>query len=127
MALAGDAVCTGWPAPGRGWRVWSTPAVLAGAGVFQLSPLRRRLLTAARESRASSWRHAMCVSAVAAPLMLVVFALGVGNLLGMAVLTAVMTVERATNPRLERLSGRPVGWALIAAGALVAIQPGLIG
>jgi predicted metal-binding membrane protein len=59
--------------------------------------------------------------------MLVVFAIGVGNLLWMGALTAVMTAERAARPGLERLAGKLLGWALIGAGALVAIQPGLIG
>jgi len=44
----------------------------------------------------------------------------------MAALTAVMTVERAAGPGLERLSGQLVGWVLISAGALVAIQPVLL-
>ena len=44
-----------------------------------------------------------------------------------AALTAVMTVERAANPRTERLTAPLAGWVLIAAGALVAIRPGLIG
>jgi predicted metal-binding membrane protein len=59
--------------------------------------------------------------------MLVIFALEVGNVLAMAALTAVITVERAANPRMERLTAPLVGWALITAGALVAIRPGLIG
>jgi uncharacterized membrane protein (DUF4010 family) len=59
--------------------------------------------------------------------MLVVFALEVGNLLAMAVLTAVMTMERAANPRTERLTAPIVGCALIAVGALVAVRPDLLG
>jgi predicted metal-binding membrane protein len=127
LALAGDAVvhevAESWPRLAG----LVAPAVLVGAGLFQLFPLRRHLLAAARESTASPWRRAICVFGSCCALMLVVFALEVGNLLAMAALTAVMTVERAANPRMERLIALPVGWALITAGALVAIRPGLIG
>jgi predicted metal-binding membrane protein len=127
VALAADAVvhevAESWPQVAG----LVAPAVLVGAGVFQLSPLRRHMLAEARESRASPWRRAICVFGSCCALMLVVFALEVGNLLAMAALTTVMTVERAANPRMERLTAPLVGWALITAGALVAIRPGLIG
>src|SRR3954452_11765021 len=103
------------------------PAVLVGAGAFQLSTPPRHLLDAARESRPAPWRRAIWNVGSCGGLMLVVFALEVGNLLAMAALTAVMTLERAATPRMERLTAALVGWALIAAAALVAIQPGLAG
>ena len=127
VALAADAVvhevAESWPQLAG----LVAPSVLVGAGVFQLSPLRRHMLAKARESRASPWRRAICVFGSCCALMLVVFALEVGNLLAMAALTTVMTVERAANPRMQRLTARLVGWALIPAGALVAIRPDLIG
>jgi predicted metal-binding membrane protein len=127
VALAGDAVvhevAESWPQLAG----LVAPAVLVGAGVFQLSPLRRHLLAAARASSGSSWRRAICVFGSCCALMLVVFALEVGNLLAMAALTAVMTMERTANPRMERLTAPSVGWALIAAGALLAVRPGVIG
>ena len=127
VALAADAVvhevAESWPQLAG----LVAPAVLVGAGVFQLSPLRRHMLAEARESRASPWRRAICVFGSCCALMLVVFALEVGNLLAMAALTAVMTMERAANPRTERLTAPIVGWVLIAAGALVAVRPGLVG
>ena len=127
VALAGDAVVHEVAEPRPRLAGLVAPAVLVGAGVFQLSPLRRHLLAAARESRASSWRRATRVSGSCCGLMLVVFALGVGNLLAMAALTAVMTMERAANASVERVTASLVGWALIAAAALVAIRPDLIG
>jgi predicted metal-binding membrane protein len=127
VALAADAVvhevAESWPRLAG----LVAPAVLVGAGAFQLSPLRRHMLAEVRESRGSPWRRAICVFGSCCALMLVVFALEVGNLLAMAALTAVVTVERAANPRMERLTAPLVGWALITAGALVAIRPGLIG
>jgi predicted metal-binding membrane protein len=127
VALAGDAVVHEVAESRPQLAGLVAPAVLVGAGVFQLSPLRRHLLAEARESRALPWRRAICVFGSCWGLMLVVFALEVGNLLAMAALTAVMTMERAAKPRMGRLTAPLVGWALIAAGALVAIQPGLIG
>jgi predicted metal-binding membrane protein len=102
------------------------PAVLVGAGTFQLSALRRRLLAEARCQSGLHWRHALCGLGSCWALMLVVFALGVGDLRAMALLTVVMTVERVASPRLEQLTGPLAGCALIGAGALVLIQPGMI-
>lgn len=126
MALTGDAVLHrlvhSWPSLAG----LIAPLVLVGAGVFQRSALRKRLLDRARDPSRSPWRHALCCLGSCWALMLVMFALGMGNLLWMGALTAVMTVERAAGPGLERLAGTLSGWALIGAGALVAIQPGLI-
>jgi predicted metal-binding membrane protein len=127
MALTGDAVLHrlvhSWP-----WLAGLiAPLVFAGAGVFQHSALRKRLLERARDPSRPPWRHALCCLGSCWALMLVMFAIGMGNLLWMGALTAVMTVERAARPGPERLAGTLLGWALIGAGALVAIQPGLIG
>lgn len=127
MALTGDGVLH-WLVHSRPWLAGLiTPLVFAGAGVFQRSALRRRLLDRARDSSKSPWRHALCCLGSCWATMLVMFALGMGNLLWMGALTAVMTVERAAWPGPGRLAGTLSGWALIGAGALVAIHPGLIG
>ena len=63
---------------------------------------------------------AFCVGCCWA-LMLVSFAVGVGSLVWMADLTALMVVERAV-PGGDRVS-RPTGVALIALGSLVALNP----
>jgi predicted metal-binding membrane protein len=125
-ALAGDAVVHQVAESRPQLAGLVAPAVLVGAGGFQLTALRRHLLVAASHSSASPWRRAICGLGSCWALMLVVFALGVGNLPAMAALTVVMTVERAANPQLEPLIGPLVGWVLITAGALVAVQPGLI-
>jgi predicted metal-binding membrane protein len=126
VALAGDAVVHEVAESRPRLAGLVAPAVLVSAGVFQLSPLRRHLLAAAREFTPSSWRRATCAFGSCCGLMLVVFALEVGNLLAMATLTVVMTMERTANRRLERLTAPLVGWGLIGAGALVAIRPVLI-
>jgi predicted metal-binding membrane protein len=127
LALTGDAVVHEVAESRPQLAGLVAPAVLVGAGAFQLSTPHRHLLAAARESRATPWRRAIWNVGSCGGLMLVVFALEVGNLLAMAALTAVMTLERAATPRMERLTAALVGWALIAAAALVAIQPGLAG
>jgi predicted metal-binding membrane protein len=127
VALAGDAVVHrlvhSWP----GLAGLIAPVVLVGAGMFQRSGLRDRLLVRARVPSRPHWPHALCCLGSCWALMLVMFAMGMGSLRWMAALTAVMTVERAAGPGLERLWGQLVGWVLISAGALVAIQPGLLG
>ena len=126
VALAGDAVVHEVAESRPQLAGLVAPTVLVGAGGLQLTALRRRLLVVASHASASPWRRAICGLGSSCALMLVVFALGVGNLPAMAVLTAVMTVERVANPQLGPLIGPLVGWVLIVAGALVAIQPGLI-
>ena len=126
MALTGDAVLH-WLVHSWPWLAGLiTPLLLAGAGMFQLSALRKRLLEQARGPSSSPWRHALCCLGSCWALMLVMFAIGMGNLLWMGALTAVMTAERAARPAGERLAGTVVGWALIGAGVLVALQRGLI-
>jgi predicted metal-binding membrane protein len=126
VALSGDAVVHHVAESRPQLAGLVAPAVLVGAGAFQLTALRRHLLVVASHSSASPWRRAICGLGSCCALMLVFFALGVGNLPAMAALTLVMTVEHAANEQLKRLIGSLVGWALIVAGALVAIQPGLI-
>jgi len=127
IALTGDAVLhrlvDSWPRLAG----LIAPLVLAGAGVFQRSAIRKRLLAGARDPSRPPWRHAVCCLGSCWALMLVTLAIGIENLLWMGALTAVMTVERAARPGPERLAGPLLGWALIGAAALVAIQPGLIG
>jgi predicted metal-binding membrane protein len=127
LALTGDAVVHEVAESRPQLAGLVAPAVLVGAGAFQLSTPHRRLLAATDESRATPWRRAIWNVGSCGGLMLVVFALEVGNLLAMAALTAVMTVERAATPPMERLTAALVGRALIAAAALVAVRPGLIG
>lgn len=95
--------------------------VLIGAGMFQLSPVRRRLLTATRNHPSMSpWRHALHCLGGCWALMLVMVAAGLGNLAVMAALTVVMTVERVASARLKAMTAYPVGVALVGVGAVLA-------
>jgi predicted metal-binding membrane protein len=128
VALSGDALVHAlvgsWP--------WLTglvaPAVLLGAGAFQLTPAKQRLLAEVRLSysdRAAghpSWRHALrCVGSCWA-LMLVMFAVGMGSLVWMAVLTALMIAERAVRPALAPWLTTLAGVALIITGLQTAVH-----
>jgi len=122
VALSGDAVVHAL-ADSRPWLERSVaPAVLIGAGLFQLSPGRGRLLAAARSTSGRPWRHAVRCLGSCWALMLVMFAVGLGNLIWMILLTVVMTAERVERRR-ARLTGVPAGLALIVVGVLVAVQP----
>jgi len=127
VALSGDAVVHAL-ADSRPWLARAvTPAVLIGAGLFQLSPAKRRLLAATRRPSGRSWRHGLRCLGSCWALMLVMFAVGAGNLIWMVVLTAVMTAERAGPSGVTRgagaLTGALAGFGLIAVGVLVAVQP----
>lgn len=107
--------------------------ILAGAllvgGAFQFSTLKDACLTACRTPMSmlwqhyrggagSTWRlgvaHALSCLGCCWALMLIMFATGVGSLLWMVGLTAVMVVEKTT-PWGHRLVA-PAGLGLIAAG-----------
>jgi len=109
-------------------------AVLVAAGIFQFSALKRACLTACRSPWTFLWRHyargiragwtlgvrhgLLCLGCCWA-LMLVMVATGIGSLLWMLALVAVMTVEK-TAPWGARLVA-PVGAALVLAGAAVLV------
>ena len=140
VALGGDAVlhrvvdATPWLAQRPGL---IAGGVLVTAGLFQFSPLKERCLTECRSPTAFLWAHyrrgvagawhtglrhgGYCLGCCWA-LMLVMFAVGMGNLVAMAALTGVMLLER-THPRGRRLVPA-VGVALVVAGALVAALTG---
>jgi predicted metal-binding membrane protein len=138
VALLGDAGVHGlverW-----GWLHAHEGLVLAGAlglaGTVQFTPLTRRCLRVCRDPRgflfqhyrrgvAAAWwlgvRHgAFCVGCCWA-LMLVMFAVGAGNLWCMVALTAVMVAEKITHwgPRFVA----PVGVLLLFAAALAGLD-----
>jgi predicted metal-binding membrane protein len=139
VALLGDAgvhaLVERW-----GWLHAHEGLVLAGAlglaGTVQFTPLTRRCLRVCRDPRgflfqryrrgvAAAWwlgvRHgAFCLGCCWA-LMLVMFAVGAGNLWCMVALTAVMVAEKITHwgPRFVA----PVGVLLLFAAALDALAP----
>jgi predicted metal-binding membrane protein len=122
VALAGDTLvhrlAGSWPAVAG----LVTPVLLIGAGVFQLSPAKQRLLDATRHSPDPAWRHALRCLGSCWALMLVMFAVGVGSLAWMAVLTVVMVAERAVRPALVPWLTGLAGVALIIAGLQAAGQ-----
>lgn len=109
-------------------------AALAIAGAFQFSPLKDRCLTQCRDPKAflfqhyrrgigGGWalglRHGMSCLGCCWALMLIMFATGVGNLLAMVALTAVMIAEKTTAWG-QRLMA-PVGVALLVVAAAMAL------
>src|SRR5713101_9562731 len=111
-------------------------ATLALAGGFQFSPLKERCLKQCRtpfsffvryyrKGSGAAWRLGLCHGIFCLgccwALMLVMFGLGVGSLVSMAVLTGVMVVEK-TFPGGQRLS--PVlGIALLLLAVLWLAHP----
>jgi predicted metal-binding membrane protein len=138
-ALLGDALIhrlvDAWPwLAGRPWLIAGATLIVAGG--FQFTPLKERCLAACRSPFAffvrhyrrgvpGAWelglRHGRFCLGCCWALMLVMFGLGVGHLVWMAILAGVMLLERTT------LRGRHlvpvVGVVLVAWGALVAWHP----
>jgi predicted metal-binding membrane protein len=118
---------------------WIAAGVLAVAGAWQLSGLTARCLrgcrspagflhrhwgrpaTAARRSLAVGLDYGRSCLGCCAALMAVMLVVGMGNLAGMYALALVGAVEKHTGwgPALVR----PVGVALLAAAAVVALRP----
>jgi predicted metal-binding membrane protein len=142
VALSGDALVHALVDSSPWLTGLVAPAVLVGAGAFQLTPAKQRLLAEVRLGYSDrttssdrtdtgvhpngrnterpvghpSWRHALrCVGSCWA-LMLVMFAVGMGNLVWMAVLTALMIAERAVRPALAPWLTTLAGVALIITG-----------
>jgi predicted metal-binding membrane protein len=120
------------------WLAWdrggpyATGAVLIGAGIYELTPLKATCLRRCRSVEQARGEEALsglraglehgvyCIGASWA-LMAVLFALGVMSLLWMAIVAAVIFVEKVL-PNGVRIS-RLVGPALVALGVWVAISP----
>jgi predicted metal-binding membrane protein len=109
-------------------------------GAYQLSPLKDRCLTVCRDPFTFLWRHyrrglrgglnlglrhgLWCLGCCWA-LMLLMFATGVGSLLWMLALTAVMVAEKTTRWGARLVV--PVGVALVVSGLVLsglALLPG---
>jgi predicted metal-binding membrane protein len=133
IALAGDTrlhwAVDHWP-----WLAAHTHVILASAlllaGAYEFSPLKNACLRACRtplatmalhyrHGAAGGWRvgiaHALSCLGCCWALMLVMFATGVGSLIWMLGLAAVMLMEKTS--RVGRTLTRPVGALLLAAGA----------
>lgn len=117
------------------WMIAGTTLLLAGG--FQFTPMKARCLAECRAPRPSFVRHyhpgraaawwldlehgRFCLGSCWA-LMLVMFGLGVGNVLWMAGLGGVMFLEKVSS--LSRYLVPVVGTALLAWGTLVLAHPG---
>ena len=142
FALAAVAIAAGiraWAAPAPlGWIIARPHLVLAAmlavAGVFQLTPLKDRCLTQCRDPRAflythyrrgvrGGWhlglQHGLSCLGCCWALMLIMFGTGLGNVPAMLVLTAVMLIEK-TAPWGRRIV-TPMGAGLLVAAALVGL------
>ena len=109
------------------------------AGLYQLSPLKDACLRACRSplsiigsryrgGASGGWRvgltHALNCLGCCWALMLVMFATGVGSLLWMLALTAVMVAEKTSREGARLV--RPIAVTLVAFGVLLAV-PTLLG
>ena len=141
LALLGDTAVHA--AVGRsawlGDRPWLISGLaLLGAGAFQFSPLKERCLRECRHPLSflmhhyrrglrAAWdlgiRHGLFCLGCCWALMLVMFAVGVGNLAWMAGLTGVMLVEKTA--RWGRRLVPAVGTALVTGGVLVLLRGAL--
>lgn len=142
FALAAVALATAlraWAAPAQMSWVAARPhlvlaTVLAIAGVFQLTPLKDRCLTQCRDPRAflfahyrrgvrGAWnlglRHGWSCLGCCWALMLIMFGTGLGNVLAMLALTAVMLIEKTAS--WGRRIVTPIGIGLLIAAALVGL------
>ncbi|HEX7323261.1 MAG TPA: DUF2182 domain-containing protein [Mycobacterium sp.] len=142
FAVVAVAAATGiqvWAAHGHLTWIATRPAlvlaaVLAIAGVFQLTPLKDRCLTECRDPRAflfaryrrgvrGAWtlglRHGLSCLGCCWALMLIMFGTGLGNVLAMLVLTAVMLIEKTS--RWGRRLVTPLGVGLLIAAAAVGL------
>jgi len=123
--LAGDSLVHrlvgAWPwlAAREGLVTW---AVLTLAGIVQLTSIRRHAPAAAR-TPLRPWRYALDCLGSCWALMLVMCAVALENLLWMAVLAGVMTVQRL--PGLGARLAPAVGLVLISLAALAPL-PGLV-
>jgi predicted metal-binding membrane protein len=113
------------------WPAWdeSGPllagALIAMAGIYELTPLKQRFLHRCREPAGrSGLAYGLDCVGCSAGLMVALFALGVMSLLWMAVVAGAIFVEKVL-PRGARLS-RVVALALIVLGIWVAASPGSV-
>ena len=122
--------------PADGQTSWVMVGVLAAAGVYQFTPLKRRCLTSCRSpfvfvsrhwhGRAPGWEafrlgvaHGWYCVGCCWTLMLVMFALGMGSWGWMLLLAAVMAAEK--NIRGARWLSPVVGIALLSAAFWTAV------
>ena len=119
-------------------RAYAVAVVLAGAGIFQLSPLKSVCLRHCRSplgfllghwragwrgSLALGWSHALYCLGCCWALMVVLAAAGAMGLVWVLLVAALVAAEKML-PGGERIA-RATGIALVVLGAAVAVRPGL--
>lgn len=116
------ATVSRWPwLAEHSWLISGSVLLLAGA--YQLSDLKARSLAACRHLATvedAGLRYGLSCLGADWALMLVGFALGAGSIALMAALTAVMVAESTSN---SNMFVKPVGYALVAIGALTMAGP----
>ena len=117
---------TGWLAwDDRG--PWVAGAVIAAAGIYELTPLKRRSLRRCRSARhpesplRSGLAHGLDCVGCSGALMAVLFVLGVMSLFWMALVAVAIFAEKVL-PHGARLA-TPLAAALVALGLWVAVSP----
>jgi predicted metal-binding membrane protein len=136
VGFAGDGLVhravDAWP-----WfaqRAWLIEVViLAGAGLYQLSPIKRRFLERCRASAhgsldgwpsfAAGWRHGLDCIGSSGALMLLMFAEGFASVLPTILLTGLMVYE--ANGRSGVGVAKVAGAVLILLAVNVAVGPGI--
>jgi predicted metal-binding membrane protein len=117
---------TSWLAwDGRG--PWVAGAVIVGAGIYELTPLKRRSLRRCRSAGhpesalRSGLAHGLDCVGCSGGLMAILFVLGVMSLLWMALVAVAIFAEKVL-PHGARLAA-PLSVALVALGVWVGVSP----
>jgi predicted metal-binding membrane protein len=95
--------------------------IAIAAGLYELTPLKRRFRRLCRARVRSGFEFGLCCFGSSAGLMLVMVELGVMNVLWMAVITAIVLAQKLLAPRAA--VDVPIALALVALGALIVIAP----
>lgn len=106
---------------------WIAGAVIAAAGIYELTPVKRRSLRRCREARhpdrplRSGLAHGLDCVGCSGGLMAVLFVLGVMSLFWMALVAAVIFAQKV--PRHGARLVPPVAASLVALGIWIAVSP----
>ena len=85
--------------------------VTGAAGMYELTPVKRRFRTMCRERRASGWAFGTCCVGSTAGLMLAMVALGPMSVVWMTVIAAAVLLQKAAPP--NALIDVPVAMAIL--------------
>jgi predicted metal-binding membrane protein len=94
------------------------------AGIYELTPAKRRFRDRCRQGNRSGWRYGLCCIGSSAGLMALLVALGIMSLTWMAVITVLATAQKLLPPRAA--VDIPVALAIIALGVLIIAAPSAV-